>query len=65
MTLLFYLLAGILLLILILAFLAPKNYNVSRSIEIRKPKSEVFEYLRVFKEPGKLVTLGEKGSQYG
>lgn len=49
MTVLFYLLAGILLLILILAFLAPKNYNVSRSIEIRKPKSEVFEYLRFLK----------------
>ncbi|MGW9686605.1 SRPBCC family protein [Flagellimonas sp. 2504JD1-5] len=48
MTLL-YILAGIVLLILILAMIAPKNYNVSRSIEIAKPRSEVFENLRFLK----------------
>lgn len=48
MTLL-YILAGIVLLILILAMIAPKSYNVSRSIEIAKPKNEVFENLRFLK----------------
>lgn len=49
MTVLFYILAGVFLLILILAILAPKTYDVSRSIEIRKPKARVFEYLRFLK----------------
>lgn len=49
MTTLLYILAGIVLLILILAMIAPKSYNVSRSIEIAKPKSEVFENLRFLK----------------
>jgi len=49
MTILFYILAGIVLLILILALLAPKSYNIYRSIEIKKPKAQVFEYLRFLK----------------
>lgn len=49
MTVFFYILAGVFVLILILAFLAPKTYNVSRSIEIRQPKARVFEYLRFLK----------------
>ncbi|WP_420602103.1 SRPBCC family protein [Flagellimonas sp.] len=49
MTTLLYILAGIVLLILILAMIAPKSYNVSRSIEIAKPKNEVFENLRFLK----------------
>ncbi len=36
-------------LILILALIAPKTYDVSRSIEIDKPKKEVFENLRFLK----------------
>ncbi|NDV16990.1 polyketide cyclase [Muricauda sp. TY007] len=44
-----YIVLGIVLLIIILAAIAPKNYNVSRSIEISKPKSVVFEYLKSLK----------------
>lgn len=44
-----YILAGVVLLILILAIIAPKTYHVSRSIVIAKPKSEVFENLRFLK----------------
>lgn len=44
-----YILAGIVLLILVLAVLAPKTYEVSRSIEIAKPKHEVFDYLKLLK----------------
>jgi uncharacterized protein YndB with AHSA1/START domain len=35
-------------LFLLIAFL-PKNYSVSRSITIQKPKSEVFDYLKLLK----------------
>ncbi|NAY90647.1 polyketide cyclase [Muricauda sp. JGD-17] len=44
-----YIVGGIVLLVLILAMIAPKTYHVSRSIEIAKPKSEVFENLRFLK----------------
>ena len=44
-----YILGGIVLLILFLAIIAPKKYHVSRSIEIAKPKAEVFENLRFLK----------------
>ncbi len=49
MTTLLYILAGIVVLILFLALIAPKNYNVSRSIVIAKPKNEVFDNLRFLK----------------
>ncbi|MBS9463858.1 SRPBCC family protein [Flagellimonas sp. 389] len=49
MYILLYLLAGIVLLILILAAIAPKSYNVSRSIEIKKSKAVVFENLKYLK----------------
>lgn len=49
MATLLYILAGIVLLILILGAIAPKTYNVSRSIEIAQPKSKVFENLRFLK----------------
>jgi len=40
-----YILGGIILLLLILAMLAPKTYDVSRSVAVEKPRKEVFEYL--------------------
>ncbi|MEM9647782.1 MAG: SRPBCC family protein [Bacteroidota bacterium] len=49
MTTLLYILAGIVLLVLILAIIAPKTYNVSRSIEIDHPKAVVFDNLRYLK----------------
>ncbi|WP_127020930.1 SRPBCC family protein [Flagellimonas beolgyonensis] len=45
-----YILLGIVLLIAILAALAPKTYNVSRSIEISRTKAEVFDYLKYLKK---------------
>ncbi len=50
MTIVLYILAGIILLLLVLILLAPKTYDVSRSIEISKPKGEVFEYLKSLKK---------------
>ena len=44
-----YIIAGILILIILLAVIAPKKYNVSRSILINKPLSEVFQYLKYVK----------------
>jgi hypothetical protein len=44
-----YILGGIILLLLILAMLAPKTYDVSRSVAVEKPRKEVFEYLRFLK----------------
>lgn len=49
MTTLLYILLGIVLLVVILAMLAPKTYDVSRSVVIEKPKNEVFTYLRSLK----------------
>lgn len=60
MTTLLYILAGLVLLILILAAIAPKTYNVSRSAEIAKPKSEVFAYLRSLKKQGEWSPWGKR-----
>ncbi|MBT8206581.1 MAG: SRPBCC family protein [Eudoraea sp.] len=43
---LLYILLGIVVLVIFLAAIAPKSYNVFRTVEIDKPKNEVFEYLR-------------------
>ncbi|WP_318344517.1 SRPBCC family protein [Flagellimonas baculiformis] len=45
-----YIILGIVLLILILATIAPKTYNVSRSIEISRPKEVVFAHLKSLKK---------------
>lgn len=44
-----YILAGILVLIILLAAIAPKSYEVNRSIVINRPISEVFEYIKYVK----------------
>ncbi|MCX2720208.1 SRPBCC family protein [Lentiprolixibacter aurantiacus] len=41
-----YILLGLVVAIIFLATIAPKTYDVYRSIEISKPKAEVFEYLK-------------------
>lgn len=46
MTTLIYILVGIATLVILLALIAPKTYNVFRSIEIDSPKSTVFPHLR-------------------
>lgn len=47
---LLYILMGIVALIILLAIIAPKSYDVSRTVEIYKPKTEVFNYLRSLKK---------------
>ncbi len=49
MVTLLYIIIGIILLIVILALIAPKSYEVSRSITINRPLSEVFTYLKSLK----------------
>lgn len=49
MTILIYILLGIFVLIVILAVLAPKTYNVHRTVEISRPSPQVFEYLKYLK----------------
>lgn len=49
MTILLYMLAGIAVLVLVLALIAPKTYDVFRTVDIDKPKHQVFEYLRFLK----------------
>lgn len=44
-----YILLGVVALVFILALIAPKTYEVSRFIEISKPKNEVFNYLKYLK----------------
>lgn len=44
-----YILLGLVVLVLILAAMAPKTYDVSRSVIIAKPKAEVFTYLKSLK----------------
>ncbi|MEO9893427.1 SRPBCC family protein [Aurantibacter sp.] len=45
-----YVVLAILAIVLLLALIAPKNYDVSRSIEVSRPKQEVFEYLKSLKK---------------
>lgn len=49
MNTLIYILLGIIGLIIILGLLAPKSYDVSRKIVIKKPIGEVYNYLRFIK----------------
>jgi len=47
--LILYIVLAIAALLLLLAAIAPKNYNVSRYIEIKRPKNEAFNYLKSLK----------------
>ncbi|MDX1364003.1 SRPBCC family protein [Arenibacter latericius] len=49
MTTVLYILLGIIVLIFLLAVLAPKTYNVSRSIVINSPKNKVFDNIKYLK----------------
>lgn len=49
MTIVLYIFIGLVLLIILLAMIAPKSYEVNRSIEINKQVSEVFKYLSSLK----------------
>ena len=49
MALFLYILGGIILLLVVLIMLAPKNYHVHRGINIDRPLPEVFEYIKFVK----------------
>jgi len=49
MTTILYILGGVVVLILILALIAPKSYDVSRSIKVHQSVPVVFEYLKYLK----------------
>ena len=49
MNILLYILIALVILIVILALVAPKTYEVNRSIDINKSLPEVFEYLKYIK----------------
>jgi hypothetical protein len=50
MAIIFYIVIGIIVLIVILALIAPKSYDVSRSMEISRPKAVVFENIKYLKK---------------
>ena len=45
-----YIILSIVVVVLILGLIAPKHYEVNRSIIINKPLAEVFNYLKYVKE---------------
>ncbi|WP_425075680.1 SRPBCC family protein [Psychroserpens sp. S379A] len=49
MTIVFYVLGAIVLLLIVLALIAPKQYQVERNIVIDKPLPDVFNYLKHIK----------------
>lgn len=49
MMIILYILAALILLIILLAAIAPKKYDISRSIVINKPLSEVYQYIKYVK----------------
>jgi len=55
-----YIILAIVVLILVLAAIAPKNYNVSRSIEIAKRKRVVFDYLKYLKRQDEWSPWGKR-----
>ncbi len=60
MTILLYILIGLVLLIAILAMIAPKNYDVSRSTSISRPIAEVFDYIRSLKKQDEWGPWGKR-----
>lgn len=46
---LLYIIVALIILVVLLALIAPKTYDVSRSISISRPKPEVFDYLKSLK----------------
>ncbi|WP_340063914.1 SRPBCC family protein [Ascidiimonas aurantiaca] len=49
MTILFYILGALVLVFVILLIIAPKTYDVSRTVEVSRPLPEVFNYLKLLK----------------
>ena len=60
MSTLLYIVLAILIVIIVLAIIAPKNYDVYRSISINKPLTEVFQYLKLLKNQDNWSPWAEK-----
>ncbi|WP_224483260.1 SRPBCC family protein [Robertkochia aurantiaca] len=60
MTTILYILVGIVGLILILAFLAPKSYHVNRRIRINRPSDTIFNYIKYLKNQDHWSPWGSK-----
>jgi len=60
MTTFLYILGAIVVLIMILAMIAPKSYDVSRSIVINKPLTDVYSYLILLKNQDNWSPWAEK-----
>jgi len=60
MNILLYILIGLVLLIIVLAIIAPKSYDVSRSVQINKSLPEVFSYLKSLKNQDNWSPWAEK-----
>jgi len=57
---LLYVVLGIIALFFIVAILAPKDYEVIRSVEINQPNELVFEYIKMLKNQDDFATWVEK-----
>lgn len=57
---LIYILAGIVLLVIILGIIAPKSYEVSRSIDIEKSIYTTFDYLKSLKKQDEWSPWGKR-----
>ncbi|WP_353721849.1 GNAT family N-acetyltransferase [Dyadobacter sp. 676] len=55
-----YIILGLVALVLIAAFIMPKDYAVEREIVINKPKAEVFEYLKSLKKQNDWSVWGRR-----
>lgn len=60
MTTVLYVLLALVIIIAILAIIAPKNYDVNRSITINQPVTKVFEYLKYLKNQDEWSPWGKK-----
>lgn len=60
MATLIYILIGIVILIIILGIIAPKTYDVNRSIVVNKPLAEVYNYLKFIKNQDQWSPWAEK-----
>jgi len=55
-----YIVLGIIALFFIVAFIAPKDYVVLRSVEINQPKEVVFNYIKLLKNQDEFATWMKK-----
>ncbi len=60
MTTVLYIVLGLVLLIVILAIIAPKSYDVNRSTTINQPVSKVFDYLKYLKNQDEWSPWGKR-----